>query len=51
LINIKLTVKTKISKTCKGDINGYRKGYHPGTDIVNDEKVNLVVDSDSVLAK
>jgi hypothetical protein len=33
------------------DINEFKKGYQPRTDIVKDKKVDLVADSHSILAR
>ena len=33
------------------DINDFKKGYQPRTDIVKDEKGDLVMDSHSILAR
>ena len=33
------------------DINDFKKGYQPRTDILNDEDDDLVVDSHSILAR
>jgi len=33
------------------DINDFKKGYQPGTNIVKDEKGDLVADSHCILAR
>ena len=41
-MNLKQTVRTRISETCRG-ISDFKKGYQPGTNILKDEKSDLVV--------
>jgi hypothetical protein len=43
--------KTKNIKDLYRGINDFKKGYHPKTDIVKDEKGDLVTDSHSILAR
>ena len=45
-MNLKLTVRSKVF-TC---INDFKKAYQPRTNIVKDEKGNLVTNSHSILA-
>ena len=40
-----------MSGTCKGIINGFKKGYQPRTTVVKDEKGGLVADSHSIMAR
>jgi len=35
---------------CRG-VNGFKKGYHPRTNIVKDEKGDLITDPYSILAR
>ena len=50
-MNLKLTVRSKISDTCKRGINDFKKGYQPRTNIVKDEKGGFVTDSHCILAR
>jgi hypothetical protein len=47
-MNLKLTVRSKVSET---SINDFKKAYQPRTNIVKDEKCNLVTDSHNILAR
>jgi hypothetical protein len=50
-MNFKKTVRTHISETlCRG-IRDFKKGYQPRTDIVRDEKGDVVPELHSVLAR
>jgi hypothetical protein len=49
LRNLKLTVRTKTLRTCKGASMTFKKGYQPRCNIVNDEKGDLVADSHSIV--
>jgi hypothetical protein len=42
------TNKIKIIRDLIRDIDDFKKGYHPRTNIVNDEKFDLVADSHSI---
>jgi hypothetical protein len=48
---IKTNSKIKNIRDLNRGINDSKKGYHPGTNIVKDEKGNLVADSHSMLAR
>ena len=43
--------KIKIIRDLYRGINDFKKGYQPRTDIVKDEKGDLVADSHSILAR
>jgi len=43
-------IKTNIRDLCRG-VNDFRKGYRPRTNIVKNEKGDLVADSHSILAR
>jgi hypothetical protein len=49
-MNLKQTVRTRISDLYRG-INDFKRGYQPRTNIVKDEKGDLVADSHSILAR
>jgi len=49
-MNLKVTVRSKISDLCRG-INDFKKGYQPGTNTVKDEKGDLVTHCHSILAR
>ena len=48
---MKLTVSSNILGTCTGASLTLRWGYQPRTNIVKDEKGDLVTDSHSILAR
>ena len=50
-MNLRLTVKTRISETCNGDISDFKKGFKPRTNIVKNKKDDLVADSHRILAR
>ena len=50
-MNLKLTVRSKILGTCIGGISDFTKGYQPRTNIVKDDKGDLVADSHSIFAR
>jgi hypothetical protein len=50
LMNLKLTVRSKISETCVWGINDFMKGYQPRTNIVKDKKGDLFTDSHNIFA-
>jgi hypothetical protein len=43
--------KTKIIRDLYRSVNEFKRGYQPRTNIVNDEKGDLVTDSHSILAR
>ena len=49
--NLKLTVRYKILRDLYRGINDFKKGYQPITNIVKDEKGDLVADSYSIVAR
>ena len=49
--NLKLTVKSKILGTCIGASVTLRRGTRSRTNIVKDDKGDLVADSHSILAR
>jgi hypothetical protein len=49
-MNFKLTIKYRISDLQRGT-NDFKKGYQPRTNMVKDEKGDLVADFHSTLAK
>jgi hypothetical protein len=51
LTNLKKTVRTRISETIITGINDFKKGYQPRTNIVKDEKGDLIAHSHSILAR
>jgi hypothetical protein len=51
IVELEISSKIKnIRDLCKG-ISDFKEGYHPRTDTVKDEKGDLVVDSNSILAR
>ena len=48
--NLKITVKKNIRDLYRG-ISDFKNGYQPRTNIVKDEKGDLVTDSHSILAR
>jgi len=50
LRNLKITVKKNIRDLYRG-ISDFKNGYQPRTNIVKDEKGDLVTDSHSILAR
>jgi hypothetical protein len=50
-MNLRLIVRPRISQTCNRGITDFKKGYQPRTNIVKDEKGDLVADSHSILAR
>ena len=50
-MNLRLTVKSRISETCNGGISDFKKGYQPRTNIVKNKKDDLVADSHRILAR
>jgi len=51
LRDLKLTVRSKNIRDLYRVINDFKKGYQPRTNIVKDEKGDLVADSHSILAR
>ena len=49
--DLKLTVRSKNIRDLYRVINDFKKGYQPRTNIVKDEKGDLVADSHSILAR
>jgi hypothetical protein len=49
-MNMKLTIRSKISDTCVGASVTLRRVTKPRTNIVKDEKGDLIADSHSILA-
>jgi len=49
-MNLKLTVRSKLSDLHKG-ISDFKKSYQPGTNIVKNEKDDMVTDSHSIFAR
>jgi hypothetical protein len=50
-MNLKLTVKIKNIRSLYRGVNDFRKGCQPRTNIVNDEKGDVVTDCHSILAR
>ena len=50
-MNLKLTVKIKNIRSLYRDVNDFRKGCQPRTNIVKDEKGDVVTDCHSILAR
>jgi len=50
VMNLKLTVTPRISNFCRG-ISDFKKGYQPRTNVVKDEKCDVVTGSHSIFAK
>jgi len=48
---MKLTVRSKISEAVYRSINDFKKGFQPRTNIVKDEKGNLITDSHRALGR
>jgi len=51
LRNLKLILKQKNIRDLYRGISEFKKGYQPRTNIVKDEKVYVVIDSRSILAR
>jgi len=47
---MKITIRSKSIRDLNGHINGFKNGYQPRTNIVRDEKGDLVADPYSILA-
>jgi len=50
-MDLRLTIRPRISETCSRGINDFKKGYQPRTNIVKDEKSDLIADSHSILVR
>ena len=50
-MNLRLTIRPRISDSCNRVISDFKKGYQPRTNIVKDEKGDLVADCHSILAR
>jgi len=52
IVELETNSQVKLSETCIGTlINGFQKGYQPRTNIVKDEKGDLVSECHSILAR
>ena len=50
-MTLKLTVRSKNIRDLYRGINDFKKGYHPRTNVVRDEKGDLVADCYSIVAR